>query len=149
MSGTNPPRVQERYTSDDFDRLGFHDCHLSGAHWNSDTFEVTFEIDYIVKWLEPTAAEQAYRFWVSPAELCFMNVDDLHLELAWDGLALDCSVQELHRQEMRTTPNGMAQWKWELEFSVPEGRIVFWATDFELRIKNSPTLSATQRLCRK
>ena len=147
MSATNPPRVKERYTSDDLEQLGFHDCHVSGVRWDARGFEVAFDLDYIVEWVPPTDGEQGYRFWVSPAELRFSDVDDLCIELSWMGLALDCSIQDLHRREKRTTSNGKLQWRWELELATPQGAIVFWATDFDLKIQAPPTLSATQDLC--
>ncbi len=148
MNSGEPPQVKERYTSDDLDVMGFHDCHVSGVRWDSAGFGVAFDLDYIVKWVQPTPDERGYRFWVSPAELRFSDVDDLCLELAWIGLALDCSIQDLHRREKRTTPNGNVQWRWEIELAVPPGTIVFWATGFELRIQAPPMLSATQALCR-
>ncbi len=39
------------------------------------------------------------------------DVDDLCIELAWIGVMLDCSIQNLHRREKRTTPNGNVQWR--------------------------------------
>ena len=150
MSSAKPPQVKERYTSgSDLDQVGFHDCHVSGVRWDSSGFEVVFELDYIVEWVEPSPGERGYRFWVSPAELRFSDVDDFRLELAWTGLALDCSIQDLHRREKRTTPNGNVQWRWEFELAVPQGTIALWATGFELRIQRPPTLSATQEFFRR
>lgn len=149
MSAANPPRVKERYTSDDLEQVGFHDCRVSGVRWDAGGFEVAFDLDYIVEWVQPTDSQRGYRFWISPAELRFSDVDDLRIELAWIGLTLDCSIQDLHRREKRATPNGKTQWRWELELAAPQGAIVFWATDFELKIQGPPTLSATQELCRR
>lgn len=148
MSSDEPPRVKERYTSisEDLDLVGFHDCHVSGVHWDSERFEVAFDLDYIVEWVQPALGEQHYRFWISPAQLRFSDVEDLRLELSWISLALDCSIREVHRRESRTTPSGKVQWCWEIELTIPVGSIIFWATGFELMIQGRPRLSATQKL---
>ena len=149
MGCVEPPRVKDRCTSADMGQLGFHDCRVSGIRWDASRFEVAFDLDYIVEWVAPMDGDGSYRFWISPAELRFANVDDVRIELEWSSLALQCSVRDLHRRGKRITPSGEDQWCWELELSEPEGRIVLWATDFELNIHAAPTLCATQELGRR
>ena len=72
----DPPLTRDRYTEDDFDSLGFHDCYVYGFKWDSNHFSLLFDIDYIVKWAEPIAADQRFQFWICPAELCFKNIAD-------------------------------------------------------------------------
>jgi hypothetical protein len=139
------PQVKECYTEEDIEQLGFHDCYVSGVRWNADEFEVKFNLGYIVEWVQPTRIDQKYGFWICPAELCFVDVDDLHIDLNWVGQTIECCIQEFHRREKRMTPNGKTQWNWALEMSKPEGTIDLWATGFELKIKGSPVLSDTQR----
>lgn len=53
-----------------------------------------------------------------------------------------------NRTETRTTPSGRKQWLWELEMSIPDGEIIFWATGFQLKILGPPVLSDVQYLRR-
>ena len=149
MKSSEAPDFKKLYTSADLELLGFHDCHVSGVRWDPERFEVVLEMGYILSWIQPAPDEERYRFWVAPAELRFLNVSDLHLELSWPGLVLDCSIQDLHRQEERLTPNGSTEWFWDLELSEPDGSISLWATDFHLRIHDQPKLLDTPRLSRK
>jgi hypothetical protein len=142
----NPPDVHELYTDDDFSSLGFHDCYVYGIRWDCDRFTLQLDLDYIVKWVEPEATDDCYRFWVSPAELRFLNVADASVTLNWVGVAPECQIQEIRQHGSRTTPNNSIQKDWEIELAAPEGEIVLWATGFELRIKRPPQLSSTQRL---
>ena len=140
------PDFKTNYSSEEFDGLGFHDCHISSIRWEPRDFTVTFLLDYILEWVRPESGDGNFRFWVSPARLCFADVDDLAIELSWRKSAPECHVRELHRRDSRTTPNGSTQWLWEIETSVPSGRIGMWATGFELELLKPPTLSETQRL---
>jgi hypothetical protein len=142
----DPPLTRDRYSEDDFDSLGFHDCYVYGFKWDSNDFSLLFDIDYIVKWAEPIAADQRFQFWISPAELCFKNIADTTLELNWAGFAPQCRINELQRVKSRTTPNGTTQWYWEFELAAPRGAIALWATGFELRIQAPPSLSPSQQL---
>jgi hypothetical protein len=142
----NPPDVRDRYTEIDFECLGFHDCYVYGIRWSIEEFAMQFDLDYIVKWVEPAAEDQRYQFWVCPAELCFKNIADTQVNLNWKGLAPECQIQDIRRHDSRVTPNGSIQWRWNIELATPEGSIALWATGFELRIKGPVTLSNTQHV---
>jgi hypothetical protein len=140
------PEISDHYTEADFDLLGFHDCRVSGIKWDDERFTVGFALDYIFEWVQPSAGEQSYRFWICPAELWFENVDDVKVVLDWAGQLMECRLEGLHRKESRRTPNGQVQSRWEFEFTAPKGDVSLWATGFELRILGPPALCNVQRL---
>ena len=86
MGCVEPPRVKDRCTSADMGQLGFHDCRVSGIRWDASRFEVAFDLDYIVEWVAPMDGDGSYRFWISPAELRFANVDDVRIEAIRDRI---------------------------------------------------------------
>jgi hypothetical protein len=148
------PDFKKKYTDDDFATLGFHDCYVSSITWDADTYSFALFIDYILKWVEPLKSEVNYQFWISPAQLRFVNVDDVELDLRWNGLMMDCIIDDLQRKQSRVTPNGARQHQWEFLLSEPNGSISLWATNFELTILAPPTLTdqqcltSEQRACR-
>ena len=140
------PEFKPRYSSDEFEKLGFHDCYVSGIQWEPHDFTTTLFLDYVLEWVPPEVEGGNFRFWVSPAKLRFLDVDDLAIDLSWGKFAPECQVRDLNRGESRTTPNGSTQWRWTLETAVPDGQIRLWASGFDLEILKPPSLSSTQRL---
>lgn len=52
----------------------FHDCHAHGLRWNQDQFSSSLEIQYIMKWIEPTKESSGYyHFLVAEARLLFLT----------------------------------------------------------------------------
>jgi hypothetical protein len=149
MNMINKPTVKDRYDESDFEMLGFHDCHIWAIKWNRVGYDIVFDIDYIVKWIEPTKDNKTFRFWICPAELRFVNADDVNITLCWKDMPLRCCIEDLYRGESRTTPNGTIQLRWQLELSEPVGNISFWATGFELKMLATPELSDMQYLNKK
>jgi hypothetical protein len=146
METIKPPIVKDCYDQNDFEKLGFHDCHITAVRWNAECYTMAFDLDYIVQWVKPSEDDRSYRFWICPAELQFKNVDDVEMILRWKAVPLDCCMDELHRTGSRTTPNGTLQWQWALELSEPDGCVSLWATGFDLRILEKPILSNSQQL---
>jgi hypothetical protein len=64
------------WTDADFDHMGWHDATVRGMACPQELngSDLSFDIDYIVRWLNPEAPEASYRFWVAPATLTFLNV---------------------------------------------------------------------------
>ena len=70
----NPTRVLSEL---DAPPESFHDCHVHGMGWDADGFSFSVGLDYILKWLEPSAPGGGYQFLVAKAKLTFQNVDAL------------------------------------------------------------------------
>ena len=142
------PEISSSYCEADFDLLGFHDCYLHGIRWHPSEFAFVLYLDYIVQWVEPPSQKDSFRLWICKAELRFVNVDETRMVLDWGAWAPECQIDALNRTETRTTPSGRKQWLWELEMSIPDGEIIFWATGFQLKILGPPVLSDVQYLRR-
>jgi hypothetical protein len=140
------PEYKARYTERDFDPLGFHDCRITGIEWNDEAFELTLFIQYILQWVPQGAGEISYAFWISPTTLTFRNVEDPEVILQWHRLSLDCVIFNLVKGNSRPTPNGVDTYYWTFELSEPNGSITLWATGFELKVLQPPTLCDIPRL---
>src|SRR5260221_10243754 len=74
------------WTEQDFEEMGWHDCHIYAVAFLPETFEFVLDLDYICKWVNPKPPAENFSFWVSPATLVFENVHDLELD------TFDCSL---------------------------------------------------------
>lgn len=137
------PQTQLVYTISDFGSLGFHDCHVHAIRWASSTCSLILDLDYILSWID---TDGHYRFLVAPAELTFAYASDVKVSLDWTKMAMECQIQDISRVDCRVSPNGSEVYRWQIDFSTPDGSIELWSSDFRMELQGSPTLSETQRL---
>ncbi len=124
-----------------------HDCHVHGLHWRRDHFTFALDLQYILEWLEPTAASSgAYRFLVSEARLVFRDANDLKVSMDWAGSALDSQIESMRELESRATPNGQVERCFEIAFADPDGTISVWSTGYEVMLLQGPVVSDVQTI---
>lgn len=125
----------------------FHDCHIHGLRWRRHRFTFSLDIQYILKWIEPSdVSAGAYRFLVAEAHLVFDNVSDLKLSMDWEGAALEAQIDALRALESRPTPNGQIERRFEIRFSDPDGFISLWSTGYQVILISDPVVSAAPSL---
>ncbi|TCO34608.1 hypothetical protein EV652_102675 [Kribbella steppae] len=65
------------WTDADFAEMGWHDCRihaLSIDEYDDDTLppaRMLFDLDYVLKWVDPARGQRYFTFWISPATLVF------------------------------------------------------------------------------
>ncbi|HEX8453997.1 MAG TPA: hypothetical protein VF647_18065 [Longimicrobium sp.] len=133
------------WTDADFEQMGWHDAPIHAMAYLSETFEIAFDIDYILKWVHPGPDETHFSFWIAPATIIFQNVTDLQLDLESFG---GITVQDLDRTDPQPSRPGFegpeASWLWT--FNCLEGAIQFRATGFRQTIRRAPTHQAEQTI---
>jgi hypothetical protein len=120
----------------------FHDVHVHGLHWRRDQFSFLMDAQYILEWIAPIGNSTSYRFLICESRIMFRDVDDLKVSMDWSGAALDTQIDVVRILKSRTTPSGRLQQHYEIEFSDPEGSIMFWSTGYEVRLLGEPVISA-------
>ncbi len=69
------------WSLDDLNEMGWHDSTLYAIATLYDQEKVTqqlsFDIDYIFKWVDPVAPSKFFTFYVAPCTLTFDDVEDL------------------------------------------------------------------------
>lgn len=79
------------WTDADYLDMGWHDCRVhavSVGGYEDDTLppaRLLLDLDYIVRWVQPTGPDGRFTFWIAPATLVF--------EQAWQ---IDGSIGPLH-----------------------------------------------------
>lgn len=110
------------WTDDDFEQLGWHDAsmHAMAIDWDLVELEdgrqilrgpdLLFDIDYIVRWIEPDQKGGNYEFEVAAATLVFEDAWGIKGEL--EPHALDPpQLLDLHREDR----NEHGYWSWHLD----------------------------------
>src|SRR5438309_8662854 len=68
------------WTEEDFENMKWHDCNIYAIAFGVN-YELSFDIDYIFRWVQPTGESEDFKFLVSPCTLIFENVRDLKLDI--------------------------------------------------------------------
>jgi hypothetical protein len=103
------------WTDDDYDSMGWHDCtihalRLAGYQDEQNPRRLVFDLDYIVRWVEPARHGGRYTFWIAPATLVFEWPIEIRGEFALrDG---DLELADLHRLD---SPDDLPEPVWRLE----------------------------------
>lgn len=133
------------WTQDDYEQMGWHDCHIHALAFLPENFELLLDIDYIFRWLQPTPPQQYFSFWVAPATLVFENVYDVALTLRCDsGLEIDDikrnQTMPVHTEYDESSDAG----HWTI--ACQEGQITLRSTGYTQYIRATPQYSASQSL---
>jgi hypothetical protein len=101
------------WSDGDFDQMGWHDAavHAVALVEEDDRAELLFDIDYIVRWVDPVPPSPYFTFYVAPATLVFANVSNLKgdLDTDWTGLEMD-GVDRLEPESAEHRSAGVRPW---------------------------------------
>ena len=125
------------WTNEDFEVMGWHDATLYSFLMLPDSFEVTFDIDYITQRVQSQESENQCSLWVAPATLVFKPVFNFSVQIEIDV------NQELEILDLNRQPNGdKGNFKWSLELQV--GMIEFEAAGYTQYFRSVPMLGKSQ-----
>lgn len=131
------------WSDTDFEQMGWHLAYVHGIAAIPENFELLFDIDYIVNWVNPVPPDSYFTFWIAPATLVFTNVGNVEFHLK--SQSGEFSLQDLHRVDEQTTPNGkMTDWLWKL--SGDDGSVSFRATGYKQYFRKQPFHTQFQKL---
>lgn len=142
------PYLPEKWvwTDADFDRLGWHDARVYALACQPEPYELALDIDYLFQWVQPTADEIYFSFWVAPCTLIFEDV--AALDLALSSSAGDFAIADLTRESLLTRPGADTPapqiWRWHLDGH--EGDIAFQTTGYTQYVRAAPLHIQRQRL---
>jgi hypothetical protein len=95
--------------------MGWHDCRIhaiSIGEYEDDTLppaRMLLDLDYIVRWVEPTRGEQHFTFWIAPATLVFEGAWDIRGQLGPLHEAME--IADIHRVDADNNPEPV----WHIE----------------------------------
>jgi len=65
----------------DFNQMGWHDCTIYAISFEDN---ILIDLDYILRWVNPSTKGGSFNFWISPATLIFKNPTKFKLEIDLD-----------------------------------------------------------------
>ena len=132
------------WTNDDFDVMGWHDATIWAMAVVSEQFELLFDVDYILQWVNPLPPSSYFNFWVSPATLVFQGVQDIKVDMDLQYIQL-IEVDHIERKGPFESPDGsLTNWKWRIDLQ--QGTIEFEAGGFTQYLRTSPFFGPLQQL---
>ena len=147
-----PPELGKvTWTEADFEQMGWHDARVVAFAVRPETYEVEFDLDYIVEWVDPSERGGNYSFWSAPATLVFENVRKLVLHMEPDppefeiiGIERD---EPSHELPLGTTPWGSTirgpEWRWQ--FDLGRGTLSFRSTGYQQYFRRPPLFVGQQQ----
>jgi hypothetical protein len=135
--------VPHKWTTADFETLGWHDCHIHGFRFTDfnderGTAEFEFDIDYILEWLRD--GDSALKFRIAPATLTFHDVFGLRIELDYatpTAGMMPFSIDGVNREPI-SYPGGAMSFRWLLPINWPAGEITFESPGFTQILRREP-----------
>ena len=133
------------WTEADFEQMGWHDARIYAVAFASEAFELAFDIDYVLQWVQPSE-DEFYRFWVAPATLVFENVHDLKFDLEpFEAV----EIADLRRDDPQPPRNAEfigrdTEWRWVVE--THQGEISLRAIGYKQHIRREPVFGRAQSL---
>ncbi|MFG1780248.1 hypothetical protein ACGFIR_13955 [Micromonospora sp. NPDC049051] len=104
------------WTDADFPSMGWHDCRVhavSIGEYEDDTLppaRMLLDLDYIVRWVQPTGQDGRFTFWVAPATLVFERA--WNIEGTLGPLHEVMEIADLHRLP---SPDSSSEPLWHIE----------------------------------
>lgn len=153
--------TRDQWMMSGYENVSLHDCHFYGVRWeigeapeNDWTSSLICDIDYIVSW--SCTADGSSVFSIVPAELIFVHVTDLRIELDWGPSGFQvvprrAVIETLSRKvvpEQRVFPS-QVYYSWRLQFRAPgNGEITCGALDVAVRATGKAAQKDRQYLTR-
>ncbi len=104
------------WTDADFPDMGWHDCRVhavSIGEYDDDTLppaRMLLDLDYIVRWVDPTERKSHYTFWIAPATLVFERAWNITGRLGPMHEAME--IADIHRLD---PPDNNSEPLWHIE----------------------------------
>ena len=135
------------WTEQDFDKMGWHDSSVYGIAFGT-PYELSFDIDYIFKWVEPFAESDFYSFWVSPCTLVFENLHDLKFDIEISE-PFELEINDIVRENPARPRNAdfigrEQEFDWTVE--THQGIITFKSVGFKQFVRQKPLLLVSQSI---
>ena len=132
------------WTEQDFDKMGWHDSSVYGIAFGT-PYELSFDIDYIFKWVNPVKLGQPISFWVSPCTLLFKDAFALTMNIDRRGGMTDMlEIADLYL--VGKVEQEKNKWIYEWNIDLQEGHINFKSSGFDQVIRQRPVFTDGQFL---
>ena len=137
------------WTQADYQQMDWHDCSIYGLTFmpvcERGTTHLVFDIDYILKWVDPRKPGQPISFWVSPCTLVFKDAFALTINVDRRGGTTNMlKIVDLYIVEKIEQETNKCIYEWTIDLQ--EGRINFKSSGFDQIVRQTPIFTGGQIL---
>lgn len=128
-----------------YDDLNFHDCQIYSFGFDSDNYELLFDIDFILKW---HTDKSKWKFSICPITIAFKNVYDIQMDIDSNTqLILDDIVKSDPRtpKNIDYLPANTLEYDWFFDLIVG-GEIRFKSIGMTIYQRKEEIISTNQTL---
>lgn len=127
------------WTENDFEQMGWHDNRLYAVAFGIRENEIIFDIDYILKWIDPKGNETNFNFIVVPATLVFRNAYDLNMNFS----SVTITIENIYRDNPNKPKNAsyiieQIEYDWTMETT--SGEMTFKSVGYKQYARQSPKI---------
>jgi hypothetical protein len=134
-------------TEQDFEAMNWHDCNIHAMSFGVN-YELSFDIDYVFRWIQPKAETKDYEFLIAPCTLIFENVHELKLDieitepfkLEIEGIIKHTPQRPINAGYIKRE----VEYHWKIE--TQQGNITFKSVGYNQFVRQNPQLSNSQSL---
>lgn len=140
------------WTDGDFEVMGWHDATIWAIHLDPDGRELSLDLDYIFKWVDPGPGQTHYKFWVAPATMVFESVRAMKMIIEPRTGAIE--VADLNRGGLEPTQDGKQERSYRFQLpsgtganreTFDEGEISLRSSGFRMFVRRAAELLEGQR----
>jgi hypothetical protein len=135
------------WTEVDFDNMNWHDSFIYALSLGERN-ELTFDIDYIFKWINPSGERKNFKYWVSPCTLVFENVYDLKFDIEVSE-PFRLEIANIYFNNPQRPKNAdyikrNIEYDWTVETN--QGEITFKSIGYKQFVRQTPVLLDEQKI---
>lgn len=143
--------MKKIWNTENFEEMSLHDCTVHGFNIAEEDYgfgELTFQIDYILEWLN--SESENFKFRIVPVELVFHSVSGLRVDINYESVSAAIqpfSIGAIKKEIVMS--NGVESILWNLEINWPSGEIKFYSSGFTQTEIGSSIVSKEQFLTKQ
>lgn len=135
------------WTEEDFEVMEWHDSYIYAISFGVN-YEFILDIDYIFKWVQPTADNEHFKFWVSPCTLVFENVHDLKFDIEISE-PFELQISDITRSNPQRPINAdyikrETEYHWII--GTQQGDITLKSVGYKQYVRQQPRLQDNQQI---
>ena len=145
MSNTGFQIEKYIWSDADFEKMNWHDNLVYAFTFQTESYRLLLDIDYVCRWNEPVPPSNSFTYWIAPATLVFETVQAVKIDIEMKGIS-DIILWGI-RREKPSGPwsNSTEMWQWHLEGN-EGGDFRFHASGYKMYIRKKPVFSEHQAL---
>ncbi|MEO9022808.1 MAG: hypothetical protein ABI237_18160 [Ginsengibacter sp.] len=133
------------WTENDFEEMNWHDNKIYAISFLKEENQISFDIDYILEWIEQKKKKSCFKFLIVPATLVFRNVYEFSMSLSLVDITID-SIYRNNPTKPKNAAHIVDQIEYDWVIETTNGEIVFKSVGYKQYARQKPRLNENQSI---